>query len=394
MSARRSYTLGPKPCRRANVTADCDQARSAMRLTYPWRRQSSGTSPMTEITLRVNGQNQKIAVDDPDIPLLYVLRDDLSCADRSSAAASANAAPARSSLTARRCAPASPSPSMLGQGNHDARGPRRSRTAPAGAGGVHRRSSGAMRLLHQRHDHGRHRAAVSAIRIRRTGRPDGARRQSLPLRQPCPGDRRRAARRAGGLSHDRAHRRSLFQPAPPRSLSPSPCRAGRARRPARSQPTASTPISASPRTAPSLFSPARSISARARAPQSGKSSPRSSAFRPRRIALIEGDTGLTPDQGGDRRQHRDHGRRRQIRQAAATARARLLSLAAAASACQRLDTSDGSVVRHGGREAVELCGAHRRPAFDLPSTRPRHSATLTPTRSSEPPIRVPISRRN
>ena len=32
---------------------------------------------MTEITLRVNGQNHKVAVDDPNMPLLYALRDDL-----------------------------------------------------------------------------------------------------------------------------------------------------------------------------------------------------------------------------------------------------------------------------------------------------------------------------
>jgi len=32
---------------------------------------------MTEITLRVNGQEQKVAVDDPNMPLLYALRDDL-----------------------------------------------------------------------------------------------------------------------------------------------------------------------------------------------------------------------------------------------------------------------------------------------------------------------------
>jgi nicotinate dehydrogenase subunit A len=32
---------------------------------------------MIEITLRVNGQNQKVAVDDPNMPLLYALRDDL-----------------------------------------------------------------------------------------------------------------------------------------------------------------------------------------------------------------------------------------------------------------------------------------------------------------------------
>ncbi len=32
---------------------------------------------MSEITLRVNGQNHKVAVDDPNMPLLYALRDDL-----------------------------------------------------------------------------------------------------------------------------------------------------------------------------------------------------------------------------------------------------------------------------------------------------------------------------
>ena len=32
---------------------------------------------MTEITLRVNGQNHKVVVDDPNMPLLYALRDDL-----------------------------------------------------------------------------------------------------------------------------------------------------------------------------------------------------------------------------------------------------------------------------------------------------------------------------
>ena len=32
---------------------------------------------MNELTLRVNGQNHKVAVDDPDTPLLYALRDDL-----------------------------------------------------------------------------------------------------------------------------------------------------------------------------------------------------------------------------------------------------------------------------------------------------------------------------
>lgn len=32
---------------------------------------------MSEVTLRVNGADHKVAVDDPDMPLLYALRDDL-----------------------------------------------------------------------------------------------------------------------------------------------------------------------------------------------------------------------------------------------------------------------------------------------------------------------------
>jgi nicotinate dehydrogenase subunit A len=32
---------------------------------------------MTQITLRVNGKDCNIAVDDPNMPLLYALRDDL-----------------------------------------------------------------------------------------------------------------------------------------------------------------------------------------------------------------------------------------------------------------------------------------------------------------------------
>jgi nicotinate dehydrogenase subunit A len=40
-------------------------------------KKAFGDSPMIEITLRVNRQNQKVAVDDPNMPLLYALRDDL-----------------------------------------------------------------------------------------------------------------------------------------------------------------------------------------------------------------------------------------------------------------------------------------------------------------------------
>jgi len=51
---------------------------------------------LKELTLCVNGQNHKVAVDDPDTPLLYALRDDLRLRGPSLAAALASAAPAPS----------------------------------------------------------------------------------------------------------------------------------------------------------------------------------------------------------------------------------------------------------------------------------------------------------
>jgi len=40
-------------------------------------RPNEGDTILNELTLRVNGQNHKVDVDDPDTPLLYALRDDL-----------------------------------------------------------------------------------------------------------------------------------------------------------------------------------------------------------------------------------------------------------------------------------------------------------------------------
>ena len=58
------------------------------------------------VSMTVNGRAVSVTVDDPEMPLLYALRDDLGLTGRASAAASANAAPARCMSTARRCAPA------------------------------------------------------------------------------------------------------------------------------------------------------------------------------------------------------------------------------------------------------------------------------------------------
>src|SRR5271165_3870402 len=75
---------------------------------------------------------------------------------------------------------------------------------------------------------------------------------------------------------------------------------------------------------------------------------------PDRIALVEGDTALTPDQGSTGGSTGIMVGGLQIRQAAATARARLIALAAAK--LQRppsdLDTRDGEIIVRGSGETV------------------------------------------
>ncbi len=88
---------------------------------------------------------------------------------------------------------------------------------------------------------------------------------------------------------------------------------------------------------------------------------------PDRIMLVEGDTALTPNQGSTGGSRGITVGGVQIRQAAATARARLLSLAAAALRRPEteLDARDGSIVARGGGESVSfaaLIGG----AFELP----------------------------
>jgi len=89
---------------------------------------------------------------------------------------------------------------------------------------------------------------------------------------------------------------------------------------------------------------------------------------PGRISLVEGDTALTPDQGSTGGSTGIMVGGVQIRQAAATARARLLSLAAASlrRPVSDLETSDGSVVARGDGEAVSFAALLGGAAFELP----------------------------
>lgn len=87
-----------------------------------------------------------------------------------------------------------------------------------------------------------------------------------------------------------------------------------------------------------------------------------------RIELIEGDTALTPDQGSTGGSTGIMVGGVQIRQAAATARARLLSLAAASLGrpVSDLDAKDGSIVVRGGGEAMSFAALIGGRAFELP----------------------------
>jgi CO/xanthine dehydrogenase Mo-binding subunit len=89
---------------------------------------------------------------------------------------------------------------------------------------------------------------------------------------------------------------------------------------------------------------------------------------PGAIDLVEGDTALTPDQGSTGGSTGVMVGGVRIRQAAATARMRLLNLAAAALGrpASDLDTKDGSVVVRGATDAVSFAALIGGQAFEMP----------------------------
>lgn len=88
---------------------------------------------------------------------------------------------------------------------------------------------------------------------------------------------------------------------------------------------------------------------------------------PKRIDLVEGDTALTPDQGSTGGSTGITVGGMQIRQAAVTARARLLSLASAAlqHPVSELETRQGAVAIRGGNQSVSFAALIGGKPFDL-----------------------------
>ena len=108
---------------------------------------------MARTRLSVNGMTVSVTVDDPDMPLLYVLRDELGlrgprfgCGLGQCGACTVHIDGVPCVRASRRC------PRSATQGR-DPRGARHGRASAPAAAGLHRGAGGAMRLLHQRHDH-------------------------------------------------------------------------------------------------------------------------------------------------------------------------------------------------------------------------------------------------
>ncbi len=150
---------------------------------------------MPTVTLNVNGAAKAIDAWDPAMPLLYALRNDLGlhaakfgCGLGQCGACTVllDDAPVRSCTIALKDAAGHRIVTAEGLGTTE--------QAASGAGGVHRRAGGAVRLLHQRHGDEHGRAAASHAAADARAGAAGARRQPVPLRLARPRPARGAAR--------------------------------------------------------------------------------------------------------------------------------------------------------------------------------------------------------
>ena len=148
------------------------------------------------VTLSVNGRTLSVDVD-PDTPLIYVLRNDLAlngpklgCGSGLCGACTVHV----DGRAVRSCQ--TPVSALAPQRQHrHARGPGYARAAPSAADGLYRRAGRAVRLLHQRHDHGGGGPARGDAKPERGGDPPAHEHQPVPLRLPAARRARHSARR-------------------------------------------------------------------------------------------------------------------------------------------------------------------------------------------------------
>ena len=300
---------------------------------------------------------------EPDTPLLYVLRNDLELngakfgcglAQCGACTVLVDGAAVRSCVT--------PVGSIEGSEVDHARRARHARQAAPAAAGLHRRAGGAVRLLHQRHDHGGARRCSTAIRSRSEARR--ARRRSPAIsaaaapttassapccaprneREDADHERSRLTRR-DFTAAPRRHRRSPSASCRPSCSAQQPAAA--ARQPA--TPTAcSTPGCASMPTARVTVFTGKVELGQGILTALAQIAAEELDVPLARVTMISGDTARTPERRADRRQPVDreqrhraaHGRRRGARDPARPGGQR-----SSASPPTSLTVADGVVTR-------------------------------------------------
>src|SRR6185295_12809437 len=259
-----------------------------------------------------------------------------------------------------------------GSGRRHHRGARRARSPRSGAGRVHRRAGRAVRLLHRGHDHDGPRAALAHPAPDRAAGARSAGRQSLPLRQPCARHPRCPARGRDSGGALMLSRRAFLA-------------AGGAlvvvfRLPvgARAQSAPGTDRFVGKPLAPDLVDSYLAVHAdgsltifvgKVDIGTGGRIAMRQIVAEeldvpPERIAMIEGDTALTPNQGATAGSYGIARGGTQLRQAAATARQALIAQAAQklGKPPAELDVADGVVRAKDGSASIgygDLVGDQR-----------------------------------
>ena len=136
----------------------------------------------TSVSLDVNGRAVTVMVDDPGMPLLYALRDNLELKGPRFGCGLGQCGTCAVLLDGEPVlACETPLAKVSKQEDRDARGARQPGAAVACSTSLHRRTGRAMRLLSQRHDHTRDCTPRENHEPDRTADQEGARRRSLPL---------------------------------------------------------------------------------------------------------------------------------------------------------------------------------------------------------------------